>query len=98
MTDSRTYLRILYLILTFPLGLLYFIVIVTGLSVRLSLAIVIVGFGILILTLLTLLLFARMERQLAIHLLGARIRPMSVPDPDAKTAWRRLQKTLADPV
>jgi signal transduction histidine kinase len=98
MTDSRTYLRILYLILTFPLGLLYFIVIVTGLSVGLSLAIVIVGFGILILTLLTLLLFARMERQLAIHLLGARIRPMSVPDPDAKTAWRRLQKTLADPV
>ncbi|HEX7264025.1 MAG TPA: sensor domain-containing protein [Candidatus Dormibacteraeota bacterium] len=98
MTDSRTYLRILYLILTFPLGLLYFVVIVTGLSVGLSLAIVIVGFGILILTLLTLLLFARMERQLAIHLLGARIRPMSVPDPNAKTAWQRLVKTLADPV
>ncbi|HEV3100705.1 MAG TPA: sensor domain-containing protein [Candidatus Dormibacteraeota bacterium] len=98
MTDSRTYLRILYLALTFPLGLLYFVVIVTGLSVGLSLAIVIVGFGILILTLLTLLLFARMERQLAIHLLGARIRPMSVPDPDAKTLWRRLLKTLADPV
>jgi two-component system phosphate regulon sensor histidine kinase PhoR len=98
MTDSRTYLRILYLVLTFPLGLLYFVVIVTGLSVGLSLAIVIVGFGILILTLLTLLFFARIERQLAIHLLGARIRPMSVLDPTATTLWRRLLKTLADPV
>jgi signal transduction histidine kinase len=39
-----------------------------------------------------------MERQLAIHLLGARIRPISVPDPDATTLWQRLLKTLADPV
>jgi len=81
MSDSRTYLRILYLLLAFPLGTLYFTVIVTGLSVGVGLAIAIVGFLILILTLLVWLVFARVERELAIYLLGAHIRPMFVPDP-----------------
>ena len=96
--DSRTYLRILYLFLAFPLGTLYFTFIITGLSVGFGLAIVIVGFPILVLTLLGWLLFARVERELAIHLLGARVRPMMVPDPVKRTAWQRLLKTLADPV
>jgi len=72
--------------------------IVTGLSVGFGLAVVIVGFPILIVTLLAWLFFARLERELAIHLLGATIRPMSVPDPVKRTRWERLLKTLADPV
>ena len=98
MTDSRTYLRILYLLLAFPLGTLYFTVIVTGLSTGLGLAIVIVGFLVLILTLLAWLVFARVERELAIHLLGAHIRPMFAPDPTPLWTWQRLLRTLGDPV
>jgi two-component system, OmpR family, phosphate regulon sensor histidine kinase PhoR len=96
--DGRTYLRIFYLLLAFPLGILYFVVIVTGLSVGVGLAIVIVGFPILLVTLLCWLLFGRIERELAIHLLGAQIRPMSVPDPARRSAWQRLLRTLGDPV
>jgi two-component system phosphate regulon sensor histidine kinase PhoR len=96
--DSRTYLRILYLFLAFPLGILYFTVIVTGLSTGAGLVIVIIGFPILVLTMLAWLLFARVERELAIHLLGASIRPMSIPDAVQRTTWQRLLKTLADPV
>ena len=98
MSDSRTYLRILYLLLAFPLGTLYFTVIVTGLSVGVGLAIAIVGFLILILTLLVWLVFARVERELAIYLLGAHIRPMFVPDPTPLSARQRLLRTLGDPV
>jgi two-component system, OmpR family, phosphate regulon sensor histidine kinase PhoR len=96
--DRRTYLRILYLLLAFPLGILYFIVIITGLSVGVGLVIVIVGFPILLLTLLGWLLFGRIERELAIHLLGAKVRPMSIPDPERRSAWQRLLRTLGDPV
>jgi len=96
--DGRTYLRILYLFLAFPLGILYFTVIITGLSTGAGLAIVIVGFPILALTMLAWLLFARVERELAIHLLGANVRPMSISDSVTRTLWQRLQKTLADPV
>jgi two-component system phosphate regulon sensor histidine kinase PhoR len=96
--DRQTYLRISYLLLAFPLGTLYFVVIITGLSVGAGLAIVIVGFPILVATLLAWLLFGRIERELAIHLLGAQVRPMSVPDPVRRTARQRLLKTLGDPV
>ncbi|HEY8801648.1 MAG TPA: sensor domain-containing protein [Candidatus Dormibacteraeota bacterium] len=96
--DRRTYLRIAYLLLAFPLGTLYFVVIITGLSAGAGLAIVIVGFPILLVTLLGWLLFGRIERQLAIHLLGAQIRPMSIPDTVQRTARQRLLKTLGDPV
>jgi signal transduction histidine kinase len=96
--DRRIYLRISYLLLAFPLGTLYFVVIITGLSVGAGLAIVIVGFPVLVLTLLAWLLFGRIERELAIHLLGAEIRPMSVPDSVQRTVRQRLLKTLGDPV
>src|SRR6195256_6332238 len=98
MTDGRTYLRILYLLLTLPLGTLYFTVIVTGLSVGGGLVIVIVGFPILLLTVLCWLLFARVEREMAIHMLGADVRPTSVPDQTPRTLWQRIVKILADPV
>ncbi len=98
MRDGRTYLRVLYLLIAFPLGTLYFIVIVTGLSVGLGLAILIVGLLILVLTLLCWLLFARVERELAIHLLGARVRPLSIPDHSPRSTWQRLLRTLQDPV
>jgi len=98
MTDGRTYLRILYLLLTMPLGILYFTVIVSGLSLGGGLVIVIVGFPILFLTLLCWMLFARLERELAIHLLGAHVRPMSVPDSTQRTLWQRVVRILGDPV
>jgi hypothetical protein len=98
MTARQTYLRMAYLLLAFPLGTLYFIVITTGLSVGFGLAIVIVGLPVLVLTLLCWLLFARVERGLAIHLLGARLRPMSIPGPNPRRARERLLKTVTDPV
>ncbi|HEY8951649.1 MAG TPA: sensor domain-containing protein [Candidatus Dormibacteraeota bacterium] len=96
--SKQTYLRMAYLLLAFPLGTLYFVVLATGLSAGLGLAIVIVGFPILVLTLLIWLLFARIERGLATHLLGAKLRPMSIADPKARTVRERLLNTLTDPV
>jgi hypothetical protein len=41
--SSRTYLRIAYLLIAFPLATAYFVVIVTGLTTGLGLAIVFIG-------------------------------------------------------
>ena len=87
--DSRTYLRIVYLVLAFPLAFTYFVVIVTGISVGIGLLVIGVGFAILALTMFGWLLFARIERELAIVLLGAKIRPLSVPDPKPLPLWPR---------
>ena len=96
--DSRTYLRILYLLLAFPLALTYFVLIVTGLSVGFGLSVIGVGLAILVLTMLGWLLAARLERELAIHLLGAKIRPISAPEPRAGAFWPWLLGTLREPV
>ena len=98
MRDSRTYLRLVYLLLAFPLATLYFVVIVTGLALGVGLAIVMVGFLILVLTILGWMLFARIERELAIHLLGVRIAPISLPDPSSKTWLQQVRALLTDPV
>ncbi len=98
LTDSRTYLRLLYLVLAFPLATFYFVVIVTGVSVGIGTAIIIIGFPILLVTLLAAIAFGRLERSLAIHLLGAKVGPSSVPDLTPLTLVQRVQRLLGDPV
>jgi hypothetical protein len=78
LANKQTYLNILYLLLSFPLGIFYFIVLITGLSLGFGLAII--GIGILILLVMFLIMrgFAAWERQLSVWLLGTFIAP---PDP-----------------
>lgn len=47
-TDGQTYLNLLYLLLGFPLGIAYFIILISGLSLGLSLLVVYIGIPILI--------------------------------------------------
>src|SRR6202011_5651037 len=95
--DHRTYLRIVYLLLAFPLGTAYFILILTGLSTGGGLAVIIVGIGILVLTMEGWLLLARFERELTIRLLGAQVAPFSLAAP--ADSWRqRVGRTMTDPV
>jgi hypothetical protein len=46
-TDAQTYLRLLYLLLGFPLGIAYFVFVITGLSLAAGLLIIFVGIPIL---------------------------------------------------
>lgn len=96
--DARTWTRIAYLLLAFPLATTYFVVLVTGLALGLGLAIVIVGFGVLAVTLLVWRLFAMIERLLAIHMLGANVRPMSLPNPRSASLVESSRRVLTDPV
>lgn len=97
--ELRSYGNLLYLALAFPTGLAYFIFLVVGLSLGLSLAIVWVGLPILALVLAMSFGLAAAERQLAIHLLGARVPPMLPAAPAAETTvWRRVRDFLENPV
>lgn len=72
-TDAQTYRNILYLVLAFPLGLAYYVVLVTGFALGLGLAILIVGLGILLGTAIGLRYIAGFERRLANALLETTI-------------------------
>lgn len=97
-TRGETYLNIIYLLLAFPLGTAYFVFLVTGLLLGLSLLIVWVGIPILLLMLAAWWGLVAFERQLAIWLLHVDIPPMSRETVSGQGAWVRLKAHLNNPV
>ena len=92
--ESRTYLNILYLLLSFPLGIFYFVFLVTALSLGLGLAITLFGIPILLATLLLWRIFAKFENNLIKILLKINIpfKPLKLP----KSIWKKIQAYLTD--
>ena len=94
---GQSYRNILYLALSFPLGLGYFIFLVTGLSVGVSLIIIWVGIPLLLLTLAGWWVMGMFERQLVIRLLRVDVPTMS-REKATGSAWARLKTHLRNPV
>jgi hypothetical protein len=98
----RTYTNLLYLALAFPLGLIYFIFLSVGLTTGAGLTLVWIGIPILALVFAGSWGLAAMERQLAIHALGAQVPPMSQPAIELaqtpQTVWQRVKAFFANPV
>jgi hypothetical protein len=97
--EVRTYTNLLYLALAFPLGLIYFVLLITGLSVGFGLTIIWVGLPILALVFASSFGMSALERRLSIHLLGARVPPMSPQRTGApENVWKMVQEFLSNPV
>jgi hypothetical protein len=96
--QSQTYLNALYLLLAFPLGLFYFIFLITGLSLGVGLIIVWVGLLLLVLVFAVWYSLLVLERQMAITLLHEEIPPISHESYSGKSAWQRLKAALSNPV
>jgi len=98
--DAQTYKNLLSLFLAFPLGTVYYVVLVTGFALGLGLSVLVVG--ILLGTAIGLRLIAAFERKLANALLGTEIRQPDVEAADeaivgtaraylqASSTWRGL--------
>ncbi len=71
----RSYMRLFYLLIGFPIGLAYFVVYVTGLSLGVGLAILGVGLVLLALIILLARPLALFERAQAVHLIGEDVPP-----------------------
>ena len=71
--DSRSYTNLLYLIMSFPLGLIYFIVLVTGLSMGLALSFILIGLPLLAAVIVMSWMVVSFERILANTLLGTNL-------------------------
>jgi len=92
--QSRSYLNILYLMLTFPLGIFYFTILITGISLGIGLAITLLGIPILFGTLLLWRLFAYFEIELARIILGIKIKAPKVKK--TKNFWEWIKSYLVD--
>jgi two-component system phosphate regulon sensor histidine kinase PhoR len=96
--NAQTYLNLVYLFLTFPLGIFYFVFLITSLALGIGLFILWIGVLILAGALLIAWGLTALERLLAIHLLKANVAPMNRPvRPDAPFL-EKLKAYLANPV
>ena len=93
----RTYANLLSLWLAFPLGLLYFVALMSGFSIGVGLLIVWVGVPVLLTAFLFVWTLGGFERILATGLLGARIPERSLPAVGDVGVWRWLGALLRNP-
>jgi len=79
--DPQSYRNALYLLLSFPLGLVYFVVLTVGFSLGVGLAVIVIGLPIILAVLVGARVLAEFERTLANALLGTEIRqPATLPE------------------
>src|SRR5260370_4639998 len=95
-TTQRTVLHILYLLLSFPMVVFYFVFLVTGITVGITTLIIWIGVPILMLTMVAWWYLAAFERVLAIRWLHVDIRPMSLPSKTARPWLRRFRENLSN--
>ncbi len=95
--DPQSYLNILYLLLAFPLGTIYFVFLVTGLSLGFGLLITLIGIPILLLVLGGSWALCGFERGIATALLKEEILSSS-EQPTSQGLWARLKEHLTDRV
>ena len=90
-TDGRAYTTLAYLLVSLPLGIAGFVVVVTGLSLGIGLLVTVAGIPVLVATMLFALAFASLSRRLAWSLLDAPMPNLAErrPGPDG-VFWRRL--------
>ena len=95
----RTYSNLLYLMLAFPLGLAYFVFLAVGLPLGLGLTLIWIGIPILALVFAGSWGLAGLERQSAIHLLGAQVPPRTPPPVQEEQGfWKKLYAFYTNPV
>ena len=92
---SRTWLNAVYLFLAFPLGLVYFLVLVVGTALGVGLVILWVGIPILLVVMAAWWAFAAFERRLADALLGTSCGPSPRPWEAAENPLGRMKAALS---
>ncbi|WP_255194443.1 sensor domain-containing protein [Natronobeatus ordinarius] len=96
--DRQTYKNLLYLLLAFPLGFAYAMMLGFGLAFGAILSLVVIGFAILIGTVVGSRLLARLERWLANALLGLELRAADdIRSPTSAGPWATIGRYLEAP-
>ena len=96
LVQGSTYARALYLLLGLPLGIFYFVFLVTSLSVGVGLIIIWVGIPILFVAVLVWRGLGVIERALVEALLGERIDPPTSPQAEGTSYAKKAKAIISD--
>lgn len=96
--EKQSYINMCYLFASFPLGLVYFVLLVAGIAIGLATSIIWIGVPMLMGMMSTWWQLAAFERYMAQGMLHVSIPPMAYPLPRQRTFWQKLQDQLSDPM
>ena len=96
--EEKTYLNMLYLLISFPLGIIYFVLLVTGISLGLGLVTTLIGIPILVFMTFLWYWIAIFERQFTSSFLGIDIKSAKNNSLKQKTFWKMIKKHLSQPI
>jgi hypothetical protein len=94
----QAYLNLLYLLVAFPLGVFYFVLLVSGIASGLSLLIVWIGIPILALLGIATWVLAQGERLMAVFWLKENLPPMAGLTAGGTDPWARVKRHLLSPI
>ncbi len=95
--SKQTYLNILYLLISFPLGIFYFVYFVTGISLGIGLAVIFIGLPILAFMIWSAKGLMRFERLMAEAMLGIHVDEPAYYNTGSNSAARRFLLELGNP-
>jgi signal transduction histidine kinase len=95
--ESATWRHVAYELLALPLGIAYFVTLAVGVSLGAGLAVLVIGLGVLAVTVLAWRIMAAIERGLARRLLDVTI-PAPAHMAPGLSPWQRVKSLLRDPV
>ena len=96
--NPDAYLSLIYQFFAFPLGLFYFVFLITGILVGIGLIIIWIGIPILFLMMIAWYGFSVFEKQLSIYVLKAEIPDIKKPEKQEMAIWTRFKSYISDPV
>ena len=96
--NRQAYQNLIYLGAAFPLGIFYFVFLVSGISTGISLMIIWVGIPILLLVGVAWWFMASFERFMVIHVLNEDIPAMVRPSNENADIWKRFKAYFTNPV
>jgi hypothetical protein len=98
MSSGQAYINLLYVLAAFPLGLFYFVYLVFGISLGISLSIIWIGVPLLLLVGAGWWMMASFERYMAIHLLKENVPEMALPTNKNNDRWTDFKAYFTNPV
>jgi len=96
--ERQTYLNMIYLLISFPLGIAYFVFLVTGISLGLGLVITLIGIPILVLMTFLWYWVGIFERELSSRILGIDISPVKNKALKQKAFLKKVTTHLSQPI
>ena len=96
--NPQAYINLVYSLASFPLGIFYFVFLVSGLALGVSLAIIWVGIPIFLFVGLASLVMGSFERFMSIHLLKEDIPVLIFPSKGNNDIWGPIKEKIANPM